>query len=193
MNNTRRMLAAVCILAASFAGGGLSHWLLSAGEARAQEAGHPKYVRATDLYIVDKNTETVRSVINVSDDGTMSFTVRDKNGRSRFTLESNRASGHPELKLLDANGRTRAKLVTLSDGRPVMHLLGESGRSAVQLSVEGAPRIALTDKSGAVRADLSLDAGGSASLTIYDAGGKELWKAPPPPEAIAAADSAEDY
>lgn len=189
MNSTKRMLAGVCILTASFAGGGLSHWLLSAGEARAQEAGHPKYVRAKDLYIIDESTETVRAVINVSDDGTMVFNVRDKDGRSRFTLQSDRASGHPELKLLDADGRTRVKLVTLSDGRPVMHLLGQSGRSAVQLSVEDTPRIALTDKSGAVRADLSLDAGGSASLTIYDAGGKELWKAPPPPEA----DSAEDH
>ncbi len=193
MNNTRRMLVAVCILAASFAGGGLSHWLLSPGEAQAQEAGHPKYVRARDLYIIDESTDTVRAVINVSDDGTMAFNVRDKDGRSRFTLESNSASGHPELKLLDTDGRTRVKLVTLSDGRPVMHLLGQSGRSAVQLSVEATPRIALTDKSGAVRADLSLDSGGSASLTIYDAGGKELWKAPPPPEALAAADSAEDH
>jgi len=183
MKNTRSLLAVIGILFASFCGGAMSHRLLSAERAEAEdiEPGNPKYFRATNLYIVDDASKKVRGIFNVDAQGTVVVELRDKNDQARGRLVCDTARGNPQLSLLDSSGNARASLV-VSDDTPVLELTGQGGQLGVLATVEDTPSVSLTDGAGAVRAQMALGEDGTGSLKFFDAKGAVLWQAPQPPD-----------
>lgn len=86
------------------------------------------------------------------------------------------------FEVVDKNGKIRALLTTLEDGRPTLALVDESGEFRVWLflSQDGSPKLVLTNKpflvltdaAGEFRLVLRLDQDGSPSLGLTDATGK---------------------
>jgi hypothetical protein len=172
-----------CLVVAAFAGGAASHWLMTAAPAAAQEAGNPKIVRATSLFVVDEAGEKVRAVFNIDAQGAATLEVRDGQGRARCVMLADRAGGNPQLKLLDAAGKARISAAVGQDGRPELTVTGSRGQGGILATTDRGPAISLTDGAGRPRAQLALDAKGTPSLVMFNPDGKILWQAPTKPAA----------
>ena len=76
-------------------------------------------------------------------------------------------------------GKERAALSLLKDGSVGLRLIGIDGKS-LSLSADAGGNMGLTfyDKNRALRADVSASADGSSTISLRDASGKVVWKAP---------------
>jgi hypothetical protein len=79
-----------------------------------------------------------------------------------------------EFELVDSQGKVRAGLSVLPDGRLALVLLDKDGQRRAALSVlaNGSPGLSLLDKDGKVRAALGVLPDGSLGLSLLDREGK---------------------
>ena len=167
MRHKRNWLAVVGVLTASFAGGGLSHWLLSGGRsAYAQQAAGVKTVRANRFILEDENGNE-RASLGVDKDGP-ALILHDEKGNTRARLAVFKdALG---LSLLDENGKARAALGMTEEGRePGLWLYDEKGQPRAALTaLKDEPGLWLYDEKGQTRAklDVSDTEGGLRAFAI---------------------------
>ena len=86
-----------------------------------------------------------------------------------------------ELRLVDSENRTRARLVLGLHGEPGLAMMDADGKTCFTLGLgaEGAPSVNLLDRSGRVRARFDLSTDGSPELVLSDTQGKAIWSALP--------------
>jgi len=182
MISTDRITTLVLMLIAAFAGGALSHWLLtpspalSADPEKAMEVGNPKWGRAVTLYLVDEEKEIVRGAMNLQG-GSAHLELRNNQEAGRLTLDVTQ-SGQPKIALMDPAGQTHLEMTVSPDGAPSLRLTGTGRGASLRLSAVETPQIEFVDVTGSVRARFGLDAAGRPSLQMFDEGGKVVWKAP---------------
>ena len=172
MSLRKTILILLMVLAASFAGGAFSHWMLTGRPALAQETGNPKWVRTVTLYLVDESSDEVRGTLTI-DGGTASLSLRDEKGIDRLELGVS-SGGTPTVKLFGAD-RSRAEL-TVDGGNASFELIGPGGSLAMDR--QDGPTLELMGSNGRTGASLSLREG-EASLQLFDSSGQIVWQAPP--------------
>ncbi|MHC4138035.1 MAG: hypothetical protein ACYS0K_24100, partial [Planctomycetota bacterium] len=87
--------------------------------------------------------------------------------------------GFTHLILSENDGATRASLGINTEDRPFLALEHrEDGAAALGLGPGRTSRLVLADKSHKPRATFVLSEEGEPSLTMFDANGKVIWKAP---------------
>jgi len=175
MKLTKAMLVLLMILAAAFAGGAFSHFLLTDQPAKAQEVGNPKWLRTITLYLVDESTDQVRGILTIEGNGTASLSLRDDKGVDRLELDVD-SSGSPRVKL-HGKGGAGAELA-IQDGQALLELPGSDGR--LSLSLKDGPQFELMG-SGQAGVKVSIE-GGLPMLQMFDGGGNVVWQAPPEEE-----------
>jgi hypothetical protein len=96
------------------------------------------------------------------------FVLRDTKGKILATLIE--ALGTPALVLFDQNGKARAGLTVLPDGRPGLSLYDQNEKKRAGLTVvgDGTPSLALSDQNEKVRAGLGVLADGAPGLFLSD-------------------------
>ncbi len=84
------------------------------------------------------------------------------------------------VRLVDQDGRVRARLVLGSHGVPGLGLWDQDGqvRITLGLGADGEPSLNLLDKEGRLRASFKLGRGGTPELTLSDMDGQSVWSAP---------------
>ena len=172
MVTRRNTLLIVGILAASFAGGAVSHWLLSPSPAIAQAADEeqaPQTVTAERFQLVDSEG-TVRALLHVDDSGS-GLVLHDTTGKARTAIGVN-ASGAPGVYIFDADGRPRA---AMADGGGVFGVFISNAegrlRTALADSGTGAGVIVYDANVETRGALLYLDEFDSATVTLKSAAG----------------------
>jgi hypothetical protein len=107
-----------------------------------------------------------------------SLTVKDKDGKRRAALAT-LPNGRTQLVFSDANGNMRARLS--SGAMTGLALKDRAGKTRVRLGtmLDGAPRLSMWDEDGNSRATLTVfpEPGGSV-LDLSDKSGKVIWQAP---------------
>ena len=85
-----------------------------------------------------------------------------------------------ELRLVDREGRVRARMVLGVHGEPGVGLLDEDGRPRITLGLgtDGDPGLNLLDQDGRLRATLRLGKDGTPGVILSDRDGKVIWSAP---------------
>ena len=86
-----------------------------------------------------------------------------------------------ELRLVDSENRTRARLVLGLHGEPGLAMMDADGKTrfTLGLGAEGAPSVNLLDRGGRVRAKFDLSTDGSPELVLSDTQGRVIWSALP--------------
>jgi len=191
------------ILASSFGGGALSHWLLSGtGTAQAQEAGRaPKIVTAQQFRVVDAAGKVVailglsekdtglhlfddsgamRASIRLAPHSAPAFTQYDEKGKVRLALCLGEKDGTPRLYHHDQDEKIRMALVQTPDGGFGLSMYDAAGktRSVVGLGPDGNPLLTQQDAKGTARALLVPTAKGAWALTLSDEDGKPVAQLP---------------
>ncbi|MBI3609963.1 MAG: hypothetical protein HY204_04565 [Nitrospirae bacterium] len=107
------------------------------------------------------------------------FLLVNKEGRTRATLAT-LADGRPRLDLHDSDGKPRAGLYLLPDGSPRLALFNGQGmhRALLALLPDGEPGLILFDKDGKPQASFVLTPDGNSKLVLGDKDGQILWSAP---------------
>ena len=85
-----------------------------------------------------------------------------------------------ELRLVDREGRVRARMVLGAHGEPGVGLLDGDGRPRITLGLgtDGDPSLNLLDQDGRLRATLRLGKDGTPGMILSDRDGKVIWSAP---------------
>ena len=182
-----RVWLAGMLVAASFCGGALATLLLG-GRVEAQG---PRAVTTPQVNLVDDGG-ALRGVLSASDEsGGPSLALHDGEGRVRGRFRVG-PSGAPAFDLFNADGAPRFSarltgdddtLVVVGDdqrrhsvlgtasGTPVLSFAdGRRGRLQMQLGSGGAPSVILFGGDGQRSAALTVDAGDTPLLTLYEAG-----------------------
>ena len=105
-----------------------------------------------------------------------SLTLRDKDGRRRAVLSA-RADGPVRLALIDKEGKALAGFIMGEFAAVFLSDKAGTMRVKLGLAPDGSPALILSDKDGRPRAGIDVLAG-SPTLTLYDANGDVIWKAP---------------
>ena len=150
MAHCKKCLTVAGILLASFAGGTVSHWLLSAGsDAHAAEAEQGEKIVRGNVFVLTGKRGKRRGMFMVAKDGAASLAFFDKDGRPRLMLGVS-SNGLPALYLMGKNGRARATLSMTTDDDVGLELKDNKGklRVSVCLFANGVPGILITDKTG---------------------------------------------
>ena len=172
--NLRRAIPIVSmVLAASFAGGAFSHFILTGRPAVAEEGGNPKWLRTVTLYLVDDSSDQVRGVLTIEGSGKASLALRDGKGVDRLDLLVD-AGGDSSVKLHGAKA-AKAELA-IREGQASLELTGAGG--VVNLSLQDGPQLELKSSQGQSGAQLSIK-DGLPALQMFDGAGNVIWQAPP--------------
>jgi len=111
-----------------------------------------------------------------------SLTVRDKNGKTRATLDADDEG--VSLRLCGKDTWPSALLAVLADGGAGLVLNDKNSKLRASLLVggDGSPTLLLGDKNGQTRAALGATETetrtAESTLTMYDAKGNVIWQAP---------------
>ena len=172
MKRTRKLLMVVGILASSFTGGAVSHWVFSetspaeaAAKTRTQKNEEAmrwslaKPVFTRKLTVGEPKTKASGTI-----DGT-GMKLYDSRGKVRIRLES--AAGN--MVLADGGGKDRVKFGVIKGGDTGMALLDASGRPRVQLDSRG---LKIFNASGREVGVFGLQSDGSAGVSVADKSGK---------------------
>ena len=180
MKRFRRLLMVVGILASSFAGGAVSHWVLSGtspanAAAKSSTKETEESVRWTFAKPVFTRKLTVGEPKTVGSkivDGKASgiidgsgMKLYDSSGKARIRLES--TSGN--MALSDSGGRDRVKFGVIRGGDTGMALLDSSGRPRIQLDSRG---LKLFNASGREVGNFGFQSDGSVGVSVADKSGK---------------------
>ena len=172
MKRTRRLLMVVGILASSFAGGAVSHWVLSgtsqaiaAPKTRIQKIEESmKWSLARPLFTRKLTVGEPKTKASGTIDGT-GMKLYDASGKVRIRLEN--ATGN--LALSDSSGKDRVKFGVVRGGDIGMALLGTSGRPRIQLDSRG---LKLFNSSGKEVGNFGFQSDGSVGVSVADKSGK---------------------
>jgi len=190
----KRLMIGVCVMAAAFAGGGASQWLLAGapalGQDEAEAAGGPGVVDVRELRLVD-DEGTVRGSLRVTEGGS-GLVLCDSTGRARTVLGVQDAgmamsifdaasqlrgalvvnANHRALSFFDAGRTSRAIFGVGTEDGPMMSLFDTDGRPRIAAGVMSrqdvtVPTISLHDGQGQLRIALGVHPQGS-SISIKD-------------------------
>ena len=171
MIRIRRLLMVVGILASSFAGGAVSHWVLS-GTSQA-EAAKPRTKTTEDAmrWSLAKPVFTRKLTVGEPKSGASGtidgagMKLYDSRGKARIRLES--ASGN--MALSDGGGKDRVKFGVIRGGQTGMALLDASGRPRVQLDPSG---LKIFNSSGKEVGNFGFQSDGTMGVSVADKSGK---------------------
>jgi len=180
MKRFKNYLMVVGILASSFAGGAVSHWVLS-GTSTAEAARKSSTKQTEDsvrwtfakpvftrkLTVGEPKTRGGKIVAGQAS-GIMDATgmkLYDASGKARIRLES--ASG--SMTLSDGGGKDRVKFGVIKGGDTGMALLDRSGRPRIQLNSSG---LKLFNASGKEVGSFGLQSDGTMGVSVADKSGK---------------------
>ena len=172
MGRFRKHLMVVGILASSFAGGAVSHWIMS-------ETSHAD---AATKSSTNKNEEAMRwsfakpvftRKLTVGEPKTKAsgtidsagMKLYDGSGKVRIRLES--ASGN--MALSDGGGRDRVTFGVIKGGDTGMALLDASGRPRIQLDSRG---LKIFNTSGEEVGNFGFQSDGTMGVSVADKSGK---------------------
>jgi len=181
MKRFNRYMMVIGILASSFAGGAVSHWVLNAApEAHAASKrttedalrwslAKPVYTRK--LTVGDPKGKTSALV-----DGT-GMKLYSTSGKVRINLDSSTGG----MTLADTGGRERVKFGTLRGGKTGVVLTDSSGRRRVQIDDRG---LTIFSSSGSEVGSFGFQSDGSMGVSVADKSGKlkRIDQAPKPAE-----------
>ena len=172
MNRFRKHLMVVGILASSFAGGAVSHWILS-GASVAEAAPKTKTQKIEEAlrWSFSKPLFTRRLTVGepkTKASGTIDETglkLYDSRGKVRIRLENSTGN----MALSDSSGKDRVKLGVIRGGRTGMAVMDASGRVRVQLDSGG---MKLFNASGQEVGNFGFQSDGSVGVSVADKSGK---------------------
>jgi len=172
MKRFKNYLMVAGILASSFAGGAVSHWLFSGtsraeGTTKSRGRTHEDAMRWSFAKPVFTRKLTVgepKSKASGTLDGS-GMKLYDGSGKVRIRLES--VSGN--LALSDGGGKDRVKFGVLRGGDTGMALLDRSGRPRIQLDSRG---LKLFNASGREVGNFGFQSDGSMGVSVADKSGK---------------------
>lgn len=172
MKRFRKHLMVVGILASSFAGGAVSHWVLSGtSTAEAAAKSRTKQNEEAMRWSFAKPVFTRKLTVGepkTKASGTIDDTgmkLYDTRGKVRIRLES--ATGN--LALSDGEGKDRVKFGVIRGGQTGMALLDASGRPRVQLDPGG---LKIFNASGSEVGSFGFQSDGSVGVSVADKSGK---------------------
>ena len=172
MKRFKRYMMVIGVLASSFAGGAVSHWVLS-GTSQADAAAKSRTTQneeamrwslARPLFTRKLTVGEPKTKASGTIDGT-GMKLYDSSGKVRIRLEN--ATGN--LALSDSGGRDRVQFGVIKGGETGMALLDASGRQRVQLNSQG---MKLFDSSGKEVGNFGFQSDGTMGVSVADKGGK---------------------
>jgi len=172
MRRFRKYLMIVGILASSFAGGAVSHWIMS--ETPQADAATKSRTRTTEdamRWSFAKPVFTRKLTVGepkTKASGTMDGTgmkLYDGSGKVRIRLES--ASG--KMALSDGGGKDRVTFGVIKGGDTGMALLDGSGRRRIQLDSRG---LKIFNASGKEVGSFGFQSDGTMGVSVADKSGK---------------------
>ena len=172
MKRFNRFLMVAGVLAASFAGGAFSHWVLSGTSevhAAAKSSGRSnedamRWSFAKPVFTRKLTVGEPKSKTSAVLDGS-GMKLYDPSGKARIRLES--ATGN--MALLDSGGRDRVKFGVIRGGDTGIALLDSSGRQRVQLNSRG---LKLFNASGKEVGSFGFQSDGTMGVSVAGRGGK---------------------
>ena len=180
MTQFKRYMMIIGVLAASFAGGAVSHWVFS-GTSQADAATKSSTSRNTNIRKWSRS-ETVftrkvfvgepqmsgSKMIGDKPSGVIDASgikLYDSSGKARIRMES--ASGN--IALSDSGGKDRVKFGTVKGGDTGMALLDRSGRPRIQLDSNG---LKIFNASGKEVGNFGFQSDGTMGVSVADKSGK---------------------
>jgi hypothetical protein len=154
-------------------------------EARAGDSSAKNLV-AKSLTIVDEHGKPRIKLASI--ENSAALVLYDEKGTIRASLGTDNETG-TALGLNDEKGKPRAALYGTRDGS-ALALFDEQGKPSAGLATDkGAPRLAIVDGQGTLRAVFGsaqledtrtgeTEATGPSSVTLFDKDGKPIWRAP---------------
>lgn len=171
MKRFRKHLMVLGVLASSFAGGAVSHWILS-GTSHADAAAPRKRTNEDAIrWSFAKPVFTRKLTVGEPKSGTTGIMdgagmkLYDTRGKVRIRMES--ATGN--MALSDSGGKDRVKFGVIRGGRTGMALLDASGRLRVQLDSRG---LKMFSPSGKEVGSFGFQSDGTMGVSVADKGGK---------------------
>jgi hypothetical protein len=145
-------MVGVCVMAAAFAGGAASQWLLAGapalGQDEAEAAGDAGVVDVRELRLVDGDG-TVRGSLRVTEGGS-GLVLCDSTGRARTVLGVQDAG--MAMSLFDADSQLRGALVVNENHRAISFFdPNKTSRAIFGVSTEDGPMVSLFDAAGKPR------------------------------------------
>jgi hypothetical protein len=183
MKRIRRFLMVIGILASSFAGGAVSHWVLSsasraeaAPQSRKQNEEAMRWSFAKPVFTRKLTVGEPKTKASGIMDGS-GMKLYDSSGKARIRLESKSGT----FALSDSGGKDRVKFGTIRGGQTGMALLDSSGRPRIQLDPKG---LKIFNSSGKEVGCFGFQSDGSVGVSVADKNGKlkriDLEKEAPP-------------
>ena len=168
-------MVGVCVMAAAFAGGAASQWLLAGapalGQDEAGEAGDAGVVDVRELRLVD-GEGTVRGSLRVTEGGS-GLVLCDSTGRAR-TIIGVKDDGLA-VSLLDAESQLRGAIVVTEDTRAITFFDPDKApRAFFGANNEDGPMMSLFDSAGTPRiaAGISTRDVTIPTISLHDAAGR---------------------
>ena len=184
--NRRTATLVTAVIVASFAGGAVSHWLLSPPVAQAQDDPKPKPVVtgkkivSASAFILVNDQGVEQAKLALSKAGRPTLVMRRANGKPGIVISISPA-GKPIVGMYDKTGAARASYGLAANGDPGLAMIDAKGklRTICAVSAKG-PAIVLMDSAGKTRVLLGQsETPAYAGIQIADGKGDLIWKAPP--------------
>ncbi len=172
MKRFKNYLMVVGILASSFAGGAVSHWVLS-GTSQAEAAAKSRTQTTEDAMRWSFAKPVFTRKLTVGEPKTKAsgtidgsgMKLYDSSGRVRIRLES--AGG--KMALSDSGGKDRVTFGAIKGGDTGMALLDASGRPRIQLDSRG---LKIFNASGKEVGSFGFQSDGTMGVSVADKSGK---------------------
>ena len=172
MKRFKNYLMVVGILASSFSGGAVSHWILS-GTSPAEAAAKSRTQTTEDAMRWSFAKPVFTRKLTVGEPKTKAsgtidgagMKLYDSSGKVRIRLES--AGGN--MVLSDGGGKDRVKFGVIKGGDTGMALLDRSGRPRIQMDSQG---LKIFNASGKEVGNFGFQSDGTMGVSVADKSGK---------------------
>ncbi len=180
MKRFKRYMMVIGVLASSFAGGAVSHWILSdTSQAHAARKTSTKETEDSVRWTFAKPVFTRKltvgqpstrggKIVDGKAVGTIDGTgmkLYDSSGKTRVRLDS--ATGR--MALADTGGKDRVKFGTVQGGDTGVMLMDSAGRRRIQLDSHG---LKVYNASGRLVGNFGFQSDGSMGASVADKSGK---------------------